>query len=262
MVDSDVTMVQADDPRLKCKLPAEFLSQLDSKLADLYAKLHPDLASRICFLVREAPPQHIHPNRVLKFAFLYATAERIMPKDHRRRAKLELAGEIHGLETGYHDDAEAKRRYRRGRQARQQIKASAEALLLRWRAFERVVQKHRSALPVHVQPRFSNSILREVGRQLQRMGISAVLDEDDLALSETGRERDRSAIAQTYIWWYLKLAPYRGKWNDMHQLASAWHMSPSRVVTDFRTVVYRICKGATRALRVEKSWESVLSEKV
>jgi hypothetical protein len=263
-------MVQGDNSRLPTVLPREVLSQLNPKLAELYSQLPAVIASRISFLAREALPQGIHPNRVLKFAYLYATAERLAQRDaastaasieHTRRSKLELAGQIHGLQTGYRDEVEARQRYRRGRRARQQIKASLEALLGRWRAFEQVVQKNRSELPVHLQSRFSNAILREVGRVLQSMGISTVLDEDDLT-SEKGREPERSEIAQAYIWWRSKLAPYRGKWSDMHQLAFAWHMSESASVTGFRTVVYRICKGATRTHRFEKSWESVLSEKV
>jgi hypothetical protein len=152
-------MVKGVNPRFPTELPREVLSQLDPKLAELYSQLPSGFASRISDLVREAVPQRIHPDRVLKFAFLYATAERRaqgdeVSKEHTRRAKLELAAEIHGWHTGYQDDEEAKQRYRRGRRARQQIKASFEAFWERWRVFEGVVQKHRSELPVHLQESF------------------------------------------------------------------------------------------------------------
>jgi hypothetical protein len=257
-------------PNAQTELPREFISQIDPKLVELYSRQPSALAARISFLVRQALPQRIFPGRVLKFAFLYAAAERFtqddaafrsVSKEHTRRSKLELAGAIHGLQTGYLDDAEAIQRYRRGRRARQQIKASLEALLEQWRVFEGVVQKHCSELPLHVQSRFSNAILREVGEAFQNMGIATVLDEDDLT-SEKGGERERSAIAQAYIWWRLKLPPYRGKWNDMHQLAFAWNMSPAGSVRAFRTVVNRICNGSGCAHRFEKSWESALSEKM
>jgi hypothetical protein len=104
--------------------------------------------------------------------------------------------------------------------------------------FEQVAQKHRSGLPVRLQSRFSNAILRDVGKALQHMGVAVVFDEEDLA-SEKGAGRERSEIPQAYIWWRLKLAPYRGKWNDMHRLASAWHMSPAASVKSFRTVERR-----------------------
>ncbi len=258
-------MVKVANPPLPTELPRKVLSQLDPKLAELYSQLPSALASRISVLVKEALRHRIHPNRVLKFAFLYASAERraqddAVSKEHTRRSKLELAGAIHGLGTGYQDDVEAKQRYRRGRRARQQIKASLEAVRGKWRAFEQVVQKHRSELPVHLQSRFSNAILRDAGKTFQNMGIAIVLDEEDLA-GETGGERERSEIAQAYIWWCLKLAPYRGRWNDMHQLASAWRMSPAASVGSFRAVVNRICKGATCTNWFGDSWESVLSEK-
>jgi hypothetical protein len=259
-------MAKGNNSRLRSDLPTEVLSRLDPKLRALYSQLPPALASRISVLVRQALAQRIHPDRVLKYAFLYAYAERSVhsdafSKEHARRSKLELAGEIHGLQTGYRDDVEAKQVYRRGRRARQQIKASLDALQVRWRAFQKVVQKHREELPVHLQSRVSDAALREVGKALQNMGIAVALDEDDLA-SEKGRERERPEIAQAYIWWRLELAPYRGKWDDMHRLASAWRMSPTGSVRLFRTVVDRICKGAARADRFGTPWESVFSKKL
>jgi hypothetical protein len=258
-------MVDRSNPRLPIELPKEFLSQLDPMLRELYSKLPVGLAARVAVLVREALPQGIPADRVLKFAFLYATAERraqgdAVSKEHTRRSKLELAGEIHGMQTGYRDDEEALRRYRRGRRARQQIKASLDALLPKWRTFKDVVRKHRPELPVHIQSKVSDSILGEVGKALQTMGIAIVLDEEDLSIEKSG-ERERSVIAQTYIWWLGKMAPYRGKWNDMHQVAYAWSMTSVASLRSFRTLVGRICKGATCTELFEKPWESVLSGK-
>ena len=131
----------------------------------------------------------------------------------------------------------------------------------RWRAFEQIAEKHRSDLPEHLQSRFSAANFGKVWDVLQNMGIAVAFEEEDLTREKTV-QRERTAIAQTYILWLLKMAPYRGKWNDMHLLALAWHMSPAGSPLSFRTVVARICKGATSAHRLEKSWESVLSEKV
>jgi hypothetical protein len=257
-------MVQLVTPPLQAELPREFLACLTPRLRELYSQLPSALASRISDLVSEALPFGIHPDRVLKFAYLYATAERLaqgnaISKDHTRRSRLELAGVIHGWEEGYGDDGEATRRYRRGRRARQQIQTSFEALLKTWRAFVRVVEKHRSELPVHLRSRVSKAIL-EAGKPFQKLGIAIVLDEADLASERVG-ERERSEITQTYIWWRLKLARYRGQWNDMHQLAYAWHMTPTESVKRFVTVVNRICKGATCTHVFGNTWESALSEK-
>ena len=158
-------------------LPTDVLSRLDPELRDLYSQLHPDLASRISVLLRGARSRRLHPNRVLKYAFLYATAERLaqsnaVSKEHTRRSKLELAGQIHGLKTGYRDDAEATQQYRRGRRARQQIQASLDAPAGTRQVFEQVVEQHRSELPEHVQSRFSSPILSEVGKTLHRMRIA------------------------------------------------------------------------------------------
>ncbi len=146
-------MVKVANPRLPNELPREFWCQLDPKLRELYSQLPSELASRVSALVGAALPQSIHPDRVLKFAFPYATAERraqgdAVSKEHARRSILELAGEIHGFQTGYQDDVAAKQRYHRGRRARQQIKASLDSLLAQWRVFKHVVQKNRSELPL------------------------------------------------------------------------------------------------------------------
>jgi hypothetical protein len=162
-------MARVANTGLPVGLPGEVLSRLDPKLKELHTQLPAVLASRISVLIREALFQGIHPDRVFKFAFLYGQAERwaqgdAVSKEHTRRSKLELAGEIHGLLTGYRDDAEATQLYRSGRQARHQIKASLDAVLGQWRAFKQVVQKYRPALPLHLQARFSNVALREVQR--------------------------------------------------------------------------------------------------
>ncbi len=258
-------MAKGDKSRIPSELPEEVLYRLNPKLRELYSQLPSALASRISALMRQALPQRIHPDRVLKFAFLYATAEVVaqrnaVSRELTRRSKLELAGEIHGLRTGYRDDVEAKQLYRGGRRARQQVKASLEALQARWRAFKQVVQKHREELPVHVQSRVSDAALGEIGKALQKMGIAVAADEDDLA-SEKGRELEHSAIAQAYIWWRLRLATYRGNWSDMHRLALAWHMSPTGSEKNFRKVVSGICKGAACTYWFGTSWESVLSQK-
>jgi hypothetical protein len=217
--------------------------------------------------VRAARSRRIDPNRVVRYAFLYATAERQTQSDavsdeHTRRAKRELAGEIHGFAGGYREDAEATRLFRSGRRALQQIQASLDALLGRWRAFEQVVGKHRSELPVHVQPRFADSALSKLGKRLHNMRVAIVLEEEDLTSERDGEQNRHSVITQTYIWWRLVLGPYSGKWSDMHQLARTWRMSPSLSLKDFQTVVNRSSKGAVSVSPLGSPWDSVLSEKL
>lgn len=257
-------MIKTADDRAP-KLPREFLAQLDPELAALYSKLSGALASRMADLISEALHQGVHPNRVLKFAYLYASAERraqgeAVSKEHGRRSRHELAGAIHGLETGYDDEAEAVERYRRGRRALQQIHASLDPVVTKLRAFVKVVEKHRSELPVNLRSLFSNAKLHDLRKILHKMEISTVVDEEDLTREKLLRER--SVIAQTYIWWCLKMPRYYGKWNDMHRLAFVWRLSPTESVKSFRTVVSRTCKGVTCRDSFGEPWESVLSEKV
>jgi hypothetical protein len=257
-------MVKIPDLRAP-ELPREFLARLDPELAAAYSNLSVVLASPIAILVKEAVYEGVHPNRVLKFAYLYATAERRAQgeadsKDHARRSRRELAGYIQGFKTGYRDEAEAQQRYRRGRRARQHIKASLDPVVTKWRRFVEVVEKHRSELPVHVRPLFSKAKLYEIREMLHKMEVSTVVDEEDLAQEKILRER--SVIAQTYIWWYLKMRRYYGKWNDMHRLAFVWRLSPTESVKSFRTVVSRTCKGVTCTDSFGEPWESAFSEKV
>jgi hypothetical protein len=250
---------------LPTELPQQVLSQLDPKLAELYSRIPLELASRITVLVRAALQESVQPNRLLKYAFLYASAEELtrgneVSKQQGVRSKAELAGALHGFDAGYSDMAEAKRRYRQGRRARQQVKASFEAALTPWLAFAAVAQQHRFELPTHLQSRLSDETLHTVGRIYQSMGIAIVIDEEDL-LSEEGSRRELSERAQTYIWWRFVMAPYRGKWNDMHKLACTWKMSPAESVTNFRSVVDRICKRLSVIVYpFGRTWDSVLSE--
>jgi hypothetical protein len=251
-----------DKPSVQHELSRRTLNQLDATLAQLYSQLSPGLSSRIAKLVNEALPSGIHPDRLVKYAFLYATAEGqaqgdAVSKDHTVRAKHELAGEIHGLPTGYRDLTEAKRRYRMGRRARQQIQASLESVLGRWQSFEQVVQGHRSELPVHLRSRFSNEALRTLAMAFQRMEIVLALEEDIVGEKP---ERELSAIGQTYMWWCLVMAPYRGRWNDMHQLAVTWRMASTDSVKKFRTRLSRMCKGTLWTYPFSESWKSALSK--
>jgi hypothetical protein len=247
------------------QLPQGFLDELDPKLVELYSSLSLAGAARIEVLVRKAPHVAISPARLFKYAFLFARAESQVQgddvsEDHGARSRLELAAALHGLPADYSDPAEVMRRYKAGRRARQQIKASIDAVVGEWRRLEQVVQRHRAKLPLHLHSRFTDKTMSDVQKVLHNMGNATVLDEEDLVNKRAG-ERKLSVNAQTYVWWCLALPTYRGKWNDMHQLAFAWKMSPTASVKRFRFVVERICKGATHSYPLERSLESVLSEK-
>ena len=247
------------------QLPQGFLKELNPKLVELYSSMSTARASRINVLIRKAPHAAISPTRIFKYAFLFARAESQVQgddvsEDHEARSRLELAAALHGLPADYSDPAEVIRRYKAGRRARQQIRASIDAVVGECRALEQVVQRHRAELPLHLQSRFTDKTLSDIQKILHSVGNATVLDEEDLVNKKAG-ERKLSVTAQTYVWWRFVLPTYRGKWNDMHQLAFAWKMSPSESVKEFRSVVERICKSATPRFPLETSLESVLSEK-
>jgi hypothetical protein len=197
-------MVRKTNPPAQHELLRRTLNQLDPTLAKLYSQLSAGLSSRIAKLVNEALPCGIHPDRLVKYAFLCATAEQqvqgnAVSRNHTSRAKHELAGEIHGLRTGYRDLGEAKRRYRIGRRARQQIRASLDAVLAKWHKFEQVVLNHRSELPLHLQSRFSDAARGTVSKVFQSMRIALVVDEKDLISEKCpeGEKRGERELSAT-----------------------------------------------------------------
>jgi hypothetical protein len=242
----------------------EIADQLDPKLANLCSQLSPALRSRIDGLVEKAGKLTIHPNRVVKYAFLRATAEHqargdAASEEHARRSKAELAGELHGFREGYRHPAEAIERYRRSRRGRQQIQASIEGCLRKWMAAEQVLRKHRLDLPVHQQAQFSEESLGGVRKLLLVMARTTVLDEE--ILGEKSRGREPNVTQQTYIWWHFSIPRYKGKTNEMYQLAKVWKLSAVKDVETFRSMVNQICRGA-RSMRypIGSAWESVLFE--
>jgi hypothetical protein len=239
-------------------------AQPDPKLAELCSRLPPTLGLRIDGLVEKARKLPIHPNRVVKYAFLLATAEQqasgdAVSKRQTRRSKGELAGELHGFPEGYERPKAAIKQYRRNRRGRQQIHASLEGGLMKWETVEQVVRKHRLSLPVHHQAEFSDERLGDVRTRMLKMFRITVLDEQFLDEKSCGREP--SVTTQTYIWWNLAHARYRGKTNEMYELAKVWKLTAVKDVETFRSMVNQACRGVqSMRFPIGSAWESALSE--
>jgi hypothetical protein len=235
----------------------------DPKLVKLCSQLSQAQSSRIADLAKKTVPLDIDSNRVIKYAFLYATAEGQVrgdevTKDHAGRSRLELQGALHGLSTGYDQGTEAKERYRCGRRARQQVGAALDGVLIRWNKVQQVVRKHRPNLPVYQQNQFSDENLTRVSTLLHDMLRATILDEQYVDAKEDSHWP--TATAQAYLWW-LAMPPYRGKWNDMYRLAVVWRMSDAQTVDAFRKVVGRIRKSVNRVrYPFGKALESILFE--
>jgi hypothetical protein len=88
-------------------------SEAAAELKVKLGPLPPALAREITGLVEKALPLGIALDRVLPYALLLSVVERraqgeTVSQEHASRAWHELAGSIHGLETGYRD---ARSRY-------------------------------------------------------------------------------------------------------------------------------------------------------
>jgi len=114
-------------------------------------------------------------------------------------------------------------------------------------------------LPLHLQSKFSDEIMRGVHKTLRSMGIALVLDKQDL-VAETRVERDIAGNVQTLIAWSYAVAPYKGKWGDMHRLANLWTVSDASDVRTFQTTVKRMCKKATYHGRFDRAWTALLKK--
>src|SRR6266478_3297399 len=118
-------------------LPQNFLDSLDPVLQKAYLELPEAFCQRIAKLVGKKGLASIHPNRLVKFAFLHASAALqaegdAVSADHARQSRSEIKGRLHGVDFGYHDEAQATQRFNRGRQARQQVGASLESVQKQW----------------------------------------------------------------------------------------------------------------------------------
>ena len=209
---------------LQEKLAAEVLDKLDPDLRSLYSQTSTTLSRRVATLVNKALPLRIEPNRLVKYAFLYATAERearsdAVSREHASRSWSELAGGIHGLETGYWDQVGAGSKYKLGRRARQQISAGLQSVVSKWTQCEKVVNNHRAKLPANLHKRFSAENLTAIRKSLDYLGIGLEIEPDVLRQNAGGR--DASVRQRTLMHWRFAIPRYRGKWSDMHRLAVA-----------------------------------------
>ena len=271
-VDSSKTSptVNPTNSALSTNLPGKVLSRLEPQLRELYSQLPTTVASRISALVRAEGARLLDPNRVGEILCIFVRdrgsgkAQRAMQfrkimRDARNAKWLaRYMGSMVGIKT---------RRRQHGDTASAAAPGNKSRLpsMLCWDSCKCSSKSPRSIAPSYpcmYKHDFPIRPLRKVGKMLHHMRIATVLDEEDLTSEKDGEANRRAAIAQTYIWWRLIVAPYPKKWSDMHQLARAWRMSPSLSVKDFQTVVMRISKGAIPASAFGSLWDSVLSKKL
>jgi hypothetical protein len=259
-------MSMAVDKARPTELPGEILSQLDPKLLKLYSQLPSEQSSAIAKLVGQALQLRIHPDLLVKYAFLFNLGVRqlqgeAVSREHMRRSKAELVGQVHGSEEGYVNEGKAIRVYRGGRRASQLIEASLASLQEKFQSTARVIRKHRNKLPLHQQARLSDERLAETSKRLIKMQLAATVDQPDF-LVEKHRGRSRSRAACIFALWRFGMARYRGNWDDMHALATVWGLTNSADVETFRIIVNQACDGlTTKRGELGTPWDSALSKK-
>ena len=236
-------------PKKRSDQRSEAPAKLDAKLGHLTAAL----SRRITELVTKAKPLAIEPNRVLQYAVLLVMTEReaeteAVSKEHTERSWHELAGLIQGLDTGYREVQEAGTRYRRGRRARNDLGASLDGVITKFRNFQQLLESQRADLPVHNEGMLSPRTLEGIRKTLEKLRISLVLEDDVLAKKR--RAPSLSTTEKTYALWWFVVPRYRGKWSDMHSLATAWRLSDAKDVETFRSMVKRLPRSGQDTLTV------------
>jgi hypothetical protein len=239
-------------------------SESAAKLKAKLSRLPPALSREITELVRKALPAEIALDRVLPYALLLSMMERraqgeATSKEHARRSWRELAGSIHGLETGYRDEQEAAARYRLGRLARHRLGASLDGVATTWRKFQQLVEKHRLDLPVHNQRLLARKRLDAVGKTLEGLRTALFLEND--VLHKERSTPSRSTTTETYSLWRFTVPQYQGKWSDMHRLAVVWRLTDAKDLDAFRIMVTRVPRPSQdMTLFIQGTWQSLFGK--
>ena len=159
---------------------------------------------RIIDLVKKASNLRIDPRRLRLYARLLAAAEledrwNRVGDEHANRASHEAIGELHGLGDGYWNPEQAKRAYRRGLEARQQVHGSSGSARRLMRRLCEVLEANYADLPNHIQRHFPPEKMRDMLECLDQLCRWT----KPPAKKRPNRDNSRRVplAAQTYLWW-------------------------------------------------------------
>ena len=245
--------------------PERLVELLSPDFRDAYRKLPAPIALRIADLVRRVPRiLKIAPDRLVGYALLAVAAEREsaamdISREHAVRARAELIGQQHGLETGYEQPKEAGRLRGRSRQARQRIEASLSGVMTAWERAEHVIRRERSHLPIHLRDIVSDGALKRIPSSL--VECQSVLRLLPKGSATDDRVRKRTHAAYTYLLWMTFVPRYRGKWHHMHNLALRWRLTEADSVEAFRQIVHKTHQTDRLNIPLLTAWIHLLSLK-
>jgi hypothetical protein len=183
-------------------------------------------------------------SRAFVFAHYHASAKlwrqgEDVSEQHALRAIHECVGELYGNLNGYEDLELAKRLNQKGREARQQVHASARAAHRQLATLCRVYEQNFQGLPSHIQSTFPPAKLLECRDQILRLQRWAQPNRDPLlAARKRSLRRGPTVPVLTYLWWRYLVKP-KPTWNEMYNFAIAWGISEAEDVESFRRLVIK-----------------------
>lgn len=153
------------------------------------------------------------------------------------------------------DESDIRARYRKARQALQQIDQANKALIKRRGKLLSLFEKHAGSAPVqvislHSEMREKLTVLDKLAHLLEFFDYSA-LGPTSGNLLNWKRDKNRDELMNVeqlaLLWWHHWAHDQRWPqfWNDLFQLAQIWLLTSCGDPQEFRRVVLRLEKGVT-----------------
>jgi len=159
------------------------------------------------------------------------------------------AAMLHGYTEGDDCDIEtAKRVYLKGREARQQVHASARAAHAKVQRLQDVLSSQIKALPPHIQREFPPHRIEDIAKTLRHLMRWTSPAENVLERQRPKSDLELSLSSQTLLWWRIYMPAYAEKWDHMCRLAKVWHLYKSQDLDSFKRYMRKISAGRTRIL--------------
>jgi len=160
-----------------------------------------------------------------------------------------------GLSDAESQPAVVAARFRRLRQAEQQINLVARAARQRMKKLLEILEKHHEVLPETL--RYLAEDIRQRATALEPFMLQLLAathpgapKENPLRWRRPKEVHERFNVRQqTLIWWEYWLHQGRGPrgkiWDDIYALAKVWRLTECRDVDSFKRIVVRLTQGMT-----------------
>ncbi len=230
--------------------------KVDAPISSLPKHLHDDVRKYI----RRAGDLSVNPNRVLICACLLVAAER-REECHLPKGKYvstvqwgQLAAMLGLSDEESENHGEVAKRYKRLRQAMQQIHAAIGAVRQRSKNLLALLERYHALLP---EPhRYLADDVRKQANTLDQLIYQLLVATYQSKESLLDRRRPKeiphelfNVGQQALIWWQYclhRVCGPRGKiWADIYELAVAWRLTDCSDVEELKRVVVRLTEEMT-----------------